>query len=59
MCDCGRVLNQNVDAATLRGAYHANQDMRSRRNLAVPLGIGGGVVLLLLLLRLILRILAS
>ena len=56
MCDCGQVLNQNVDAATLAGAVRANRDMRSRRNVAVPVGIGL-VIVLLLVLRVVLRVL--
>ena len=55
MCDCGHVLNQNVDASTLAGAVRANREVRNRRNLAVPVGIGV-VAVLLVLLRVILRL---
>ena len=56
MCDCGHVLNQNVDAMTLAGAVRANHEVRSRRNVAVPAGIGA-VIVLLILLRVVLRVL--
>jgi hypothetical protein len=55
MCDCGNVLNHDVDSATLAGAVRANQDMRRRRNVAAPIGIGAAVVIVLVILRLILR----
>ena len=54
MCDCGHVLNQNVDPSTLAGAARANQAIRNRRNVAVPVGIGI-VVILVIILRVVLR----
>ena len=54
MCDCGHVLNQNVDPSILAGAVRANREMRSRRNVAVPVGIGV-VVIVLVILRIVLR----
>jgi cytolysin (calcineurin-like family phosphatase) len=56
MCDCGLVLRPDVGDKILAGAERAHQERQSR-NLAKPIGIGIGVVLLVIVLRLVLKML--